>query len=92
MKYLDCCIDETLRKYPATPIIFRMCTKSHKFAGTDWTIDRGTLLFISLLGLHRDPDIFDDPLKFKPERFLNSSTGNGKSDGIFYLPFGSGPR
>lgn len=31
-------------------------------------------------------------MEFIPERFLNSSTGGGKSNGLFYLPFGDGPR
>lgn len=55
-------------------------------------VSKGTLVYIPLLGLQRDPEIFENPLQFKPERFLNSPTGGGQSKGLFYLPFGDGPR
>lgn len=31
-------------------------------------------------------------MDFKPDRFLNSSHGGGKGKGLFYIPFGDGPR
>lgn len=92
MKYLECCIDETLRKYPIVPILNRESTKDHTFAGTNMTIEKGTPITIPVLGLQRDPEIYDEPLEFRPERFLNSPNGSGKGKGIFYLPFGDGPR
>lgn len=92
MKYLDCCIDETVRKYPPAPFLIRECTKNYKIPGTDLTIERGTPLIISSFGLHRDKNIFDNPLSYRPERFLNSTTGRGEGKGLFYIPFGDGPR
>lgn len=92
MKYLECCIDETLRKYPIAPHLFRVATKDYTFKNTNVSIKKGTSIFIPVLGLHRDPNIFEDPMDFKPERFIDSPTGNGKSSGLFYLPFGDGPR
>lgn len=91
LKYLECCIDETLRKYPIVPMLNRVCTNDFKFSNTNFVIEKGTQVFIPVLGLHRDPKIFENPLEFKPERFLNSPNGNGISKGIFYLPFGDGP-
>lgn len=92
LKYLESCIDETLRKYPPAPFLIRECTRTYQIPNTDLIIEKGTSLIISSFGLHRDPLIFDEPLEFKPERFLNSSTGDGKATGLFYLPFGDGPR
>ena len=92
LKYLECCIDETLRKYPPAPFLIRECSKSYKIPNTELMIAKGTPVIIPLFGLHRDSDIFDDPLKFIPERFENSPTGEGKSKGLFYAPFGDGPR
>lgn len=92
LKYLESCIDETLRKYPPAPFLIRECTKTYRVPDTDLIIERGIPIIISSFGLHRDPEIFDEPLAFKPERFLNSSTGEGKAVGLFYLPFGDGPR
>jgi len=31
-------------------------------------------------------------MKYKPERFLDSPHGGGKVEGVFYTPFGDGPR
>ena len=93
LKYLECCVDETLRKYPIIPIHFRESTKDYKIPNTDIVIDKGTAVYISLMGIQRDPDIYEDPLTFNPERFLNSSTGNPKiNKGLMYTPFGDGPR
>jgi len=92
LKYLECCIDEATRKYPIIPVLNRECSKDYVFSGTDQVIEKGTAIFIPVMGLHRDPDLFEDPLQFKPERFSDSSTGNGKSEGLFFLPFGDGPR
>lgn len=92
LKYLDCCIDETLRKYPPAPFLIRECTKMYQVPETDLVIEKGTPIIISSFGIHRNPDIYEDPLCFKPERFFDSPTGGGKAKGIFYLPFGDGPK
>ena len=92
MKYVECCIDETLRKYPAVHFLLRSAVKDYKVENTECTVPKGTQIIIPLMGLHRDPEIFENPLEFKPERFLNSNVGGGKSPGSFYLPFGAGPR
>ena len=93
MKYLDCCVDETLRKYPIFPVLYRVATKDYEIPGSNAAIEKDTLVFIPLMGMQRDPQIFEDPLKFKPERFLNSPNGDPKvKTGIVYAPFGDGPR
>jgi cytochrome P450 family 6 len=91
MKYIDCCIDETLRKHPILPFLFRVSTQDFKIPNTDVTIEKGTNIFLPILGIQRDPNIYENPLEFKPERFLNSGNGNGNAKGLFYLPFGDGP-
>lgn len=92
LKYLECCIDETLRKYPSVPTHFRKATRDYKITNTELVIPKDTAVFIPVLGFHRDPEIYDNPLEFRPERFINSSDGGGKSNGVFYFPFGEGPR
>lgn len=92
MKYLEACISETLRKYPIVPAHFRRAMTDYKVADSNLTIPKGTAIFIPVLGFHRDPEIYEKPMEFKPDRFINSSTGSGKSEGIFYTPFGDGPR
>jgi cytochrome P450 family 6 len=92
LKYLENCVDETLRKYPVVPILFRAATRDYKVAESDLIIPKGTPVMIPILGIHRDPEIFENPMEFKPERFENSPNGNGNSEGVFYAPFGEGPR
>lgn len=92
LNLLECCIYETLRKYPPAPFLIRECTKDYKIPDENCTIPEGTPIIISTFGLHRDANIYEDPSEFKPERFLNSPTGGGNSKGSFYLPFGHGPR
>ncbi|KAK9506236.1 hypothetical protein O3M35_008207 [Rhynocoris fuscipes] len=52
-------------------------------------IPSGTTAVIVAYQLHRDPDVFPQPEKFIPERFLErDSTKNPYS----YVPFSAGPR
>lgn len=92
LKYAECCIDETLRKYPIVPFHFRTASNDYKIADSDLVIPKGSAVMIPALGFQRDPEIYDNPMEFKPERFLNSSNGGGKIKGVFYTPFGDGPR
>lgn len=92
LKYLECCVDEALRKYPIVPIHFRKATRDYQISGSNLIIPKDTAIFIPVLGFHRDPDIYENPMEYIPERFLDSSNGGGKTEGIFYMPFGDGPR
>lgn len=92
LTYLECCIDETLRLYPPLSILFRTCTRDYKIPNTDLIVEKGTSIHIPSMAIQRDENIYENASEFKPERFLDSPTGNGQSEGLFYLPFGSGPR
>ncbi|XP_050305705.1 cytochrome P450 6A1-like [Anthonomus grandis grandis] len=90
LTYTEQVIEETLRKHSSVSAIPRTCTKEYKLPGTETIIEKGTGLFIPILGLHRDPEYFPDPEKFDPDRF---SPENRKLIKEFtYLPFGEGPR
>lgn len=90
LKYLEMCILETLRRYPALPFLDRECNSDFTIPGTDILINKGTLVYIPLLGLHFDEKYFPEPHKYNPERFADNSMIN--EDGLYYLPFGEGPR
>lgn len=93
MKYLDCCINETLRKYPLGGMLNRVNSKDYQIPNSNVTIPKGTSIFIPYFGIQRDPEYYDEPLKFVPERFEGSANGNAKiEEGIVYAPFGDGPR
>lgn len=91
MKYLQACMYETLRKYSPLPVLNRMCISDYKVSDSNFIIKKGTQVLIPIFGLHRDPEIFSDPLKFVPERFLKNQSGSDV-DGLYYLPFGEGQR
>lgn len=91
LKYLQCCIDETLRKYPAVAATNRVCSEDYKIPSRNCTIPKGTMVYVSLFRVHRDPEIFEDPLEFRPERFIYSPKGCDHP-GVPYFPFGVGHR
>jgi cytochrome P450 family 6 len=89
-KYLDMVINESLRKHPPIPDNVRKCTIEYQVPGTKLVIPKGTLCFISALGIQNDPEFFPEPEKFDPERF---SDENSKSIKPFtFMPFGEGAR
>lgn len=68
----------------------RVCTKTYNIPDTNVTIDKGTSVMIPMLGIHRDPDVFPNPMQFDPERF--SAENKAERHRFFHLPFGEGPR
>ncbi|KAF0294716.1 Cytochrome P450 3A31 [Amphibalanus amphitrite] len=90
MPYLDRVISETLRLYPPVARLERVCSKDYTLPGTDIHIPAGTLVFLSVFGVHRDAELYPDPLQFDPDRFLPEV--KEKRHPCAYIPFGSGPR
>ncbi|VEN42421.1 unnamed protein product [Callosobruchus maculatus] len=90
MTYMDKVVYEALRKYPALPFLFRMCSKTYTIPDTDITVEEGTRVFIPALGIHYDPEFYPDPEKFDPERF--SEENKATRPNFTWLPFGEGPR
>nr|AAD39748.1 ecdysone 20 hydroxylase [Locusta migratoria] len=89
MRYLDMVISETLRKYPTLPFLDRTCLRDYPVPGKPGcVIERGTPVYVSLLGLHTDPNYFPHPDVFDPERFSDKSA----IAPFTYMPFGTGPH
>ncbi|GLH01137.1 Cytochrome P450 6k1 [Gryllus bimaculatus] len=88
--YLDMIISETLRMYPVLPFLDRSCTKDYQVQGTDLVIEKGTVIFTSLYGIQRDPELYPNPDCFDPERFSEANKHSIPSGA--YMPFGEGPR
>lgn len=88
LKYLECVIKEGLRLNPSVPFVGR---KVHEdMVIKDYKIPKGTIVYCFIYMLHRDPDIFPEPEKFKPERFLPENS-QGRHP-FAYVPFSAGPR
>ena len=77
-------INEVLRLYPAGWVGSRRCTADAEFGGH--RIRRGTLVLYSPYLTHRDPALWTDPLRFRPERFA------GGAAAWSFLPFAAGER
>lgn len=86
MKYLEAVIKEALRLYPPVPFYSRIV--EHEFIYEGKTVPQGTNLGIFPYALHRDENLFENPLKFNPNRFLDGTELKPFS----YLPFSAGPR
>ncbi|KAJ1689009.1 hypothetical protein LUZ63_013164 [Rhynchospora breviuscula] len=83
-------LKETLRMHPAGPLLLpRQCMKSCKILG--YTIPTRARLVVNAWAIGRNPEYWNDPEEFKPERFETSSIEfNGQN--FEYLPFGAGRR
>lgn len=49
---------------------------------------KDSIVYVSILGIHHNPQYFPNPLQFQPERFAKQNY----EDALYYLPFGIGPR
>ena len=86
MKYLEMCINESLRLYGIVPINSRFCDKDVTIG--DITISKGTRVIAPVYALSHDEEYWDKPYEFNPERMEDMS----KIDPIIFQPFGAGPR
>jgi cytochrome P450 len=84
-EYLDATIKESLRLRPVVPAVVRRLQAPMEFGG--WQLPAGVHIAPSIYLLHRRPDIYPDPLEFRPERFLDDSPGTYE-----WIPFGGGTR
>ncbi|XP_055589823.1 probable cytochrome P450 9f2 [Uranotaenia lowii] len=92
MKYLDMVVSEGLRMWPVAAVD-RLCVRDYTLddgEGLRFTIDKGTVVWFPVFGIHRDPKYYPNPEKFDPERFSEANKANINL--ATYLPFGIGPR
>lgn len=91
MPYLDRVINETMRKYPAGALLWRrVAVENYQIPGTNIKLKRDDQIAVPVFGIHRDPDIYPDPDRFDPDRFLPENVS--KRHSMAFLAFGEGPR
>jgi cytochrome P450 len=84
--YLGATITEILRLRPVLPNAEPRLTKEEvEIGGVRYP--PGVVLLASAFLLHHDPDLYEDPFAFRPERFLGNPPGT-----YTWIPFGGGRR
>ncbi|KAK3872420.1 hypothetical protein Pcinc_022494 [Petrolisthes cinctipes] len=91
-KFLQACINETLRLYPPAMATTRLCTKPYQIPGTRIRLRVGDEVIYCTRGVQRDPRFWQNPDKFQPDRFLPHNINNNPITPCSFLPFGMGPR
>lgn len=90
LEYFKAVVKETFRLHPPGPILIpRESLQKNTIAGYD--ILPKTIISLNLWAIGRDPEFWDEPDSFKPERFLGSSV-NFLGHDFQLIPFGAGKR
>ncbi|KAJ7956382.1 Cytochrome P450 [Quillaja saponaria] len=90
LPYLQCVVKEALRLHPPTPMLLpHRASANVKLGGYD--IPKGTNVHVNAWAIGRDKMVWKDPLKFRPERFIEEEI-DVKGHDFRVLPFGAGRR
>ncbi len=84
-EYLTATIQETLRLRPVISIVLRRLTEPVEIGG--YELPAGVSVAPSVYLVHRNPEIYPEPERFLPERFLEKPPGT-----YTWIPFGGGVR
>jgi len=82
---LDRVIKESLRLFPPAPLNHRITARDSELAG--FGIPAGTEVLSSIYHTHRMPELYAEPLSFRPERWQGFDPGP-----YAFNPFSAGPR
>jgi cytochrome P450 len=80
---LDGVVKEAMRLFPPVPLQFRKAVADTELLGT--RMERGSRVLVSAHVIHRNPDVYDDPDRFHPERWQSI-----KPTPFHYTVYGAG--
>jgi len=83
--YVTATIQETLRLRPVISVVLRRLTESVEIGG--YELPAGVTVAPSIYLVHRNPEVYPEPQRFLPERFLDNPPGT-----YTWIPFGGGVR
>jgi cytochrome P450 len=83
--YLTATIQETLRLRPVIVLVLRKLTEPVELGG--YELPAGVAVAPCIHLIHRDPEVYPEPDRFLPERFLDNPPGT-----YTWIPFGGGIR
>jgi cytochrome P450 family 135 len=84
-EYLTATIQETLRLRPVISIVLRKLTEAVEIGG--YELPAGVSVAPCVYLVHRNPEVYPEPQRFLPERFLDNPPGT-----YTWIPFGGGVR
>ncbi|KAG2315958.1 hypothetical protein Bca4012_066805 [Brassica carinata] len=95
LPYLQAVVKEVLRLHPPGTVFGRISQKGFRIR--EFYIPEETSFAINIYAIMRDPDYWEDPDEFKPERFLQDSSRTAEEEerreqALKYIPFGGGRR
>ncbi|KAH7387815.1 hypothetical protein KP509_16G042500 [Ceratopteris richardii] len=90
LPYLRAVVKEAMRVHPVAPLLLPHAARE-QCQVYGYGVPSGTLVYINVWAIGRDPTVWGNPLEFYPERFLQSNI-NFRGQHFELLPFGSGRR
>jgi cytochrome P450 len=88
LRYLPAVLKETLRLYPPVWLFSRRAVAADRIG--DLEIPAGAHVFLSPYLVHRRPQLWPDPERFDPERFL--APDSEERERAAFIPFSAGAR
>lgn len=89
---LNFVVREAMRFYPAVPLYFRNSSAQREVKLGPHTLPKDTLILISNCWLHRKSPHWEQPERFRPERWANGVAEENPIGSGHFFPFGRGPR
>lgn len=86
LTYTSAVLNEAMRLYPPFWMIDRAALEADQIGSV--AVPAGATVVPYIYGVHRNPDVWSDPDRFDPTRFL----GKPKRHPFAHIPFGGGPR
>ncbi len=83
--YIEATITEGMRVRPVIPFVVRMVNRRWRFG--DYVVPAHTPVGVNIVALHHREDVYPEPFRFAPERFVSNKPGT-----YTWIPFGGGIR
>ncbi|HWF56375.1 MAG TPA: cytochrome P450 [Solirubrobacteraceae bacterium] len=83
--YIEATINEGMRVRPVIPFVVRQVKRPWRFG--EYVVPADTPIAMSIIALHHRSDVYPDPHRFEPDRYMNVKPGT-----YTWIPFGGGIR